>query len=212
MKKLCIGDKLQIQCYKHNGKIHRSWDEAVVLDIKKDYVVFGNNKTRVTEAEGSVWRTNEPAIMYFFKDKWFNIIAQLKKNGVYYYCNIATPFIIEDDTVKYIDYDLDLRIFPNGEYKILDQLEYQYHKRIMDYSDDLDFVVNNALEDLIEFYKAGVCMFNAIENKAYHSIYKDLKKQEINSNFWDALEYNNCVGDRYKMLLFLYKYIRKKRK
>ncbi|MBE6152575.1 MAG: DUF402 domain-containing protein [Firmicutes bacterium] len=183
MKKLCIGDKLQIQCYKHNGKIHRSWDEAVVLDIKKDYVVFGNNKTRVTEAEGSVWRTNEPAIMYFFKDKWFNIIAQLKKNGVYYYCNIATPFIIEDDTVKYIDYDLDLRIFPNGEYKILDQLEYQYHKRIMDYSDDLDFVVNNALEDLIEFYKAGVCMFNAIENKAYHSIYKDLKKQEINSNF-----------------------------
>lgn len=183
MKKLCIGDKLQIQCYKHNGKIHRSWDEAVVLDIKKDYVVFGNNKTRVTEAEGSVWRTNEPAIMYFFKDKWFNIIAQLKKNGVYYYCNIATPFIIEDDTVKYIDYDLDLRIFPNGEYKILDQLEYQYHKRIMDYSDDLDFVVNNALEDLIEFYKAGACMFNAIENKAYHSIYKDLKKQEINSNF-----------------------------
>ena len=44
MKNICIGDKFQIQCYKHNGKIHRSWDEAVVLDIKKDYIVFGNNK------------------------------------------------------------------------------------------------------------------------------------------------------------------------
>ena len=183
MKKLCIGDKLQIQCYKHNGKIHRAWDEAVVLDIKKNYIVFGNNKTKVTEAEGNVWRTNEPAIMYFFKDKWFNIIAQLKKNGIYYYCNIATPFIIEDNTVKYIDYDLDLRIFPNGEYKILDQLEYQYHKRIMNYSNDLDFVLNNALEELIECYKDGSIMFDAKENKKYNQLYEELKKEEINSNF-----------------------------
>jgi len=183
VKKLCIGDRLQIQCYKHNGKIHRAWDEAVVLDIKKDYIVFGNNKTKVTEAEGSVWRTNEPAIMYFFKNKWFNIIAQLKKNGIYYYCNIASPFIIEDNTVKYIDYDLDLRIFPNGEYKILDQLEYQYHKKIMNYSNDLDFVVNNALEELIEFYKDGNTMFDSKINKKYHMVYEELNKDEINSNF-----------------------------
>ena len=40
MKNMCIGDKLQIQCYKHNSKIHRAWDEAVVLDIKKEYIVF----------------------------------------------------------------------------------------------------------------------------------------------------------------------------
>ena len=30
MESIKIGDKLQIQCYKHNGKIHRVWDEAVV--------------------------------------------------------------------------------------------------------------------------------------------------------------------------------------
>ena len=48
MKKLEIGDRLQIQCYKHDGKVHRCWDEAVVLDIKKDYIVFGNEKTLVT--------------------------------------------------------------------------------------------------------------------------------------------------------------------
>ena len=81
MNKMCIGDKRQIQCYKHNGKIHRAWDEAILLDEKKDYMVFGNNKTIVTKAEGITWKTKEPAIMYFFKDKWYNIIAQLKKDG-----------------------------------------------------------------------------------------------------------------------------------
>ena len=36
MKQICIGDRYQIQCYKHNGKIHRAWDEAIVLDVKKE--------------------------------------------------------------------------------------------------------------------------------------------------------------------------------
>lgn len=183
MNKTCIGDKFQIQCYKHNGVIHRSWNEAVLLDEKKDYMVFGNNKTLVIEAEGNTWRTKEPAIMYFFKDKWFNIIAQLKKDGIYYYCNIATPFIIEDNTIKYIDYDLDLRIFPNGEYKILDQLEYKYHKRIMHYSDDLDIVIRGALDELIKEYNNKLPMFNELQNKFYYEQYIKLKEQTLNSNF-----------------------------
>lgn len=45
-----VGDKLEIHCYKHNGKLHRQWDEAVVLDIKDDYIVFGNNKTTVVDS------------------------------------------------------------------------------------------------------------------------------------------------------------------
>ncbi len=179
MKKYKIGDKLQIQCYKHNGNIHRAWDEAVLLDVKKDYMVFGNKKTLVTEAEGNFWKTKEPAIMYFFKDKWFNIISQLKKDGIYYYCNIATPYIIEDDTIKYIDYDLDLRIFPNGDYKILDRMEYKYHKKIMNYSKELDIAIKNGLDELIKLYKSNAVMFNSNFNVNYNKIYNDLTKEKI---------------------------------
>jgi len=171
---------LQIQCYKHNGKIHRAWDEAVLLDIKKDYMVFGNNKTKVTESEGSVWKTKEPAIMYFFRNEWFNIIAQLKKDGIYYYCNIASPFIIEDNTIKYIDYDLDLRIFPSGEYKVLDKMEYKYHKKLMEYSDELDVVINGAMDDLIKKYIEKVPMFNAKNNYEYEKVYNNIKEYEVN--------------------------------
>lgn len=183
MIKKCIGDKFQIQCYKHNGKIHRAWDEAILLEEHKDYMVFGNNKTLVIESEGNTWKTKEPAIMYFFKDKWFNIIAQLKKDGIYYYCNIATPFILEENTIKYIDYDLDLRVFPSGEYKILDQLEYKYHKKIMHYSKELDIVIRHALDELIEEYKNKIPMFNKEKNIAYYEQYKKLKEEAFNSNF-----------------------------
>ena len=178
MDRIKIGDEYQIQCYKHNGKIHRAWDEAVVLDIKNEYIVFGNNKTRVTESEGTTWRTKEPAIMYFFKNHWFNVIAQLKKTGISYYCNIATPYIIEDDTIKYIDYDLDLRIFPNGSYKILDRNEYKYHKKLMGYSDDLDRAIKNGLDELINFYKKDEIIFNEANNLKYREEYLNIKNSK----------------------------------
>lgn len=183
MNKMCIGDRYQIQCYKHNGKIHRSWSEAVVLDIKKDYIVFGNSKTLVINAEGTSWKTKEPAIMYYFKDKWYNVIAQMKKDGIYYYCNIASPFIIEENTIKYIDYDYDLRIFPTGEYKILDKLEYNYHKKLMNYSDDLDKVITNALTNLINEYKNHSIMFDGQLNNQYCKQYLELKQEQEKSNF-----------------------------
>ena len=171
MKKMFLGDLYKIQCYKHDGEIYRSWDEAILLDIQKDYYVFGNNKTTVVEKHGSVWKTKEPAIMYFFKNRWYNIIAQMKKDGIYYYCNIATPSIIEEGTIKYIDYDLDLRIFPKGDYKVLDELEYDYHKRKMKYSDDLDKVIKNGLETLIKDYKDGAIMFDTAKNYKYLDMY-----------------------------------------
>lgn len=167
MKKMFLGDKYKIHCYKHDGNIYRSWDEAVLIDIKKDYLVFGNNQTLVTEQKGPVWRTKEPAIIYFFKNKWFNIIAQMKKDGIYYYCNIASPFVLEEGTIKYIDYDLDLRIFPSGDYKILDELEYEYHKKKMGYSKELDIVVRNGLKDLIKEYNSFGFMFDKRRNYQY---------------------------------------------
>ena len=180
MDNISVGDNLQIQCYKHNKQVHRCWNEAVVLDIKKDYIVCGNKRTLVTEAEGNVWKTKEPAIMYFFKDRWFNIIAQLKSTGVSYYCNIATPYIIEEGTIKYIDYDLDLRIFPTGDYNILVRLEYKYHKKIMNYSNELDKAIKNGLDDLIKFYKSGSNVFNADENIRYNKQYEFLKQKDKN--------------------------------
>lgn len=175
MKKRCLGDKFQIQCYKHNKKIHRAWDEAILLKEEKNYMIFGNDKTTVTESDGNSWKTKEPAIMYFFKNEWFNIIAQLKKDGIYYYCNIATPYILEEGTIKYIDYDLDLRVFPNGEYKVLDKLEYNYHKKVMNYSNDLDKIIRYSMSELISKYNDNFFPFLEEENKRYYEQYLSLK-------------------------------------
>ena len=96
MKQICIGDKYQIQCYKHNGKVHRAWDEAVVLAIEKDYIVFGNDRTQVIESSGNYWRTKEPAVMYFFKNKWFNIGRPLTEHEFYQIIRRINNYLAED--------------------------------------------------------------------------------------------------------------------
>ena len=146
-------DVLKIQCYKHNGDVYRNWDETLVLEVNEDYIVCANNRVKVTEIDGRKWTTKEPAILFFYKEYWFNIIAQFKKNGIYYYCNIATPFVIDDMTIKYIDYDLDLRVFPDGTFRVLDRGEYEYHKSKMKYGKEIDTVVNKELNNLIDIYK-----------------------------------------------------------
>ncbi len=176
-EKLEIGKKYFMHSYKHDGKIHRAWDEAVLLEINDDYLIFGNNKTKVTESDGRSWKTKEPAILYFYYKDWFNIIGQCKKDGVYYYCNIASPFIIEEGTIKYIDYDLDLRVFADESYKVLDKSEYKFHKEKMKYPQEIDKILTEELKVLIRFQKEKIEAFDKENIKKYCEIYKKLKNE-----------------------------------
>lgn len=171
------GDKLAIHCYKHNGKIDRISGEAVVLDVTDDYIVCANNKVKLTENDGSTHRTKEIAILFFYKNEWFNILAQLKKYGLFYYCNIASPYVLDGNIIKYIDYDLDLRIFPDGSFKVLDKNEYKYHKNIMHYSEDIDLIVQDSLNRLIKKKENSEIPFQNEIIEKYYNMYKEMMNE-----------------------------------
>lgn len=176
MRNVEIGKKYIIHSYKHDGTAHRSWDESILLESNKDFLVLANSKARVVDAEGKIWYTTEPAIIYFYKDKWFNVIAQIKEKGLYFYCNIATPTIIEGKYIKYIDYDLDLRVFPDGTHKILDENEYAQHKEQMQYSNDIDIIVHSELDCLIELVKNKQGPFEPGNVEKYYKKYLEIIK------------------------------------
>ena len=114
--------------------------------------------------------------MFFYKNNWFNIIAQLKSFGLFYYCNIASPYLIDEDVIKYIDYDLDLRVFPDGGYRILDKNEYKYHSKIMDYPKEIDAIVKKELNLLINMKKQNIGPFDSELIKFYYDKYQKIVK------------------------------------
>ena len=97
------GDFITIQSYKHDGRLHRTWRDTMVLKTTENAVIGVNDHTLVTEADGRRWVTREPAIVYFHKKYWFNIIAMIRDNGISYYCNLASPYILDQEALKYID-------------------------------------------------------------------------------------------------------------
>lgn len=175
--KLSMGLTVPIHSYKHNQKIHRIWKKAVVLYQDHEMLVTANNRTRVIECDGRSWHTKEPAICYFYNDLWFNIIGMLKKDGVYFYCNLSSPYLYDGEAIKYIDYDLDIKVFPDGSYILLDEKEYQEHCLQMDYPEDIKEIIQQQRHELITRIKDREKPFDLSDVHQYYALYKSLAKK-----------------------------------
>ena len=149
------GSTIEIQSYKHNGQLHRVWEQSLVLKGTDTVVIGANDKTQVTESDGRTWITREPAICYFHSKYWFNIIGMLRNDGIYYYCNISSPFVYDSEALKYIDYDLDVKVYPDMTYEILDIDEYNEHKKVMNYPDVLDNTLPKHIDYLLKWIRQG---------------------------------------------------------
>ena len=101
----------------------------------------------------------------------------IKQDGICYYCNIASPTIIDKSYIKYIDYDLDAKLFPDKSIRVLDEKEYDNHKKSFGYGDDLDTVLHYQIQQIIESMKEKKYPFNDDKINAY---YKDFLERLAN--------------------------------
>ncbi|EGL84071.1 protein of unknown function DUF402 [Caldalkalibacillus thermarum TA2.A1] len=143
------GQEIEIVSFKHDGSVHRVWERSTVLQTGSQSWIVGNDQVLVKEADGREWRTREPAICTFGKGQWFNTIGMLKEDGVYYYCNIGSPYQWKNNRLQYIDYDLDVKVFPDMTYVILDEEEFELHRQELNYPEHIVRKVRQGLEELL---------------------------------------------------------------
>ncbi len=180
-----IGKFIQVQSYKHDGSLHRTWDNAMIVDYCDDFIVIVSSVTKVIEGDGRKWYTREPAVSIFFFKEWYNVIAMLREENVYYYCNIASPSLIDNHIIKYIDYDLDLKLLVNHDIVRLDEKEYEYHRKKYGYSEKLDKVIRYVNEKVFHMMKKNLFPFDDPKIKRYYREYlkiKDLQEKDILSD------------------------------
>ena len=171
------GHWLAIQCYKHDGSLHRCWDRGLILANNDDYVVVATKRAKVVENNGRRWFTKEPAVTIFSKKEWWNVICMLKNDGICYYCNIASPALVDYHMIKYIDYDLDAKMFTDGNIRVLDEKEYQKHKTKYHYSDELDEVLKYQMNEIILRMKNKDFPFEDDRVKKYYDKYLSLTEK-----------------------------------
>lgn len=158
-----------IQAYKHNGELHREWSHSYVLEDNDEYFVAASIRAAVIESDGRKWHTKEPAIFILSKKDWFNVIAMLKEDGVGYYVNIASPTILDKGFLKYIDYDLDVKLYGDGTVKLLDVSEYRKHAEEQNYPDDIKEILKRAVDRVYDAIKEKSFPFIDEKIKDYYS-------------------------------------------
>lgn len=147
---LKIGENVYIESFKHDGSVHRVWSMGYVIDVQEDFYVIVTDHTWVVESDGRRWLTKEPAICFFYKHRWYNVISMIRKGGIYYYVNLASPSVYDGEAIKNIDYDLDVKVFPDDSYEILDENEYAMHAEKMHYPKEIREKVEGELQCLLK--------------------------------------------------------------
>ena len=102
----------------------------------------------------------------------------IKSDGICFYCNIASPSIVGRDYIKYIDYDLDTKLFTNNEIKVLDEKEYAHHKATYKYGDDLDTVLKFTTKMIIQRMKNKEFPFDNEKIQGYYNEYLEMTKRK----------------------------------
>ena len=172
-----VGRWLGIQCFKHDGSLHRCWDRALILENNSDFIITATKRAKVVESNGRSWFTKEPAVTIFSKHEWWNAICMIKHDGICYYCNIASPSIISRESIKYIDYDLDAKLFTNDEIRVLDEKEYAHHRATYGYDDDLDAVLKYTMKTIIRRMKNHEFPFDDEKIKGYFEQFLEMTKR-----------------------------------
>lgn len=167
--------KIDIISYKHSGELHRVWKNAIKIYEDDEKIIVLNTKVEVIDGDGRKWKTREPAICYFYKNLWFNVICMIKNisNDIYYYCNLSSPFIEDLEGIKYIDYDLDVKLFPNGDILVLDRDEYEFNVIDLNYSNEITEIIEKSLTLVLEKIKNNLEPFN---NDIILNLYEKIKK------------------------------------
>lgn len=174
-----IKESIYIQSFKHDKSLHRTWAKGYVIEANEKRIVAITDRSWVIESDGRRWLTREPAICFFYPDRWYNVICMIRKSGIHYYCNLASPSIYDGESLKNIDYDLDIKVNPKWEYTILDEDEYDEHSKEMEYGEILDRVIHKEMNHLIRDIQLQNSPFDHIEIKVLYQKYLSyLKSQE----------------------------------
>ncbi|WP_033161305.1 DUF402 domain-containing protein, partial [[Mycoplasma] collis] len=152
---------LNIQAYKYNGKLYRQWNGAKILDNNKDFfVVYMNNKTKVKEIKNRKWNIKNDTIWFFHKKNFYNIMITIENNKHYIYINLASPFFMESNTIKYIDFDLDVKVYHGKNINIIDKNEFINNIKKMEYPEKLTNLIYHELTSIVDLYYKSESFFD----------------------------------------------------
>lgn len=141
-----------INSKKFDCTIHKSWKAELIIANNSLLKFQGKFENEINHEHLGIIRPGTFSIEYFWLDKWFNVFQFLEPDGTFrnFYCNISMPPTFQNDVLEFIDLDIDVVVWRNFNYEILDVEEFKENSVKYNYP---DIIINKALDGLQELLK-----------------------------------------------------------
>ncbi len=152
-----IGRAIHVVSTKYDGSVHWEFDSFYIAELGSLLITTNFAGQELTTSDGP-WTTPFDTRNHFWSDRWYNIMRcdRPRAGGLeYWYCNVTTPAQYDGETVRYIDLDLDVRVFADGTLEVLDEDEFLEHSARMGYPRDVIEQARRAVDELVALARSG---------------------------------------------------------
>jgi protein associated with RNAse G/E len=120
----------------------------------------------MVETERGPWESPFDTRGHYWPDRWYNVIRLDQPEGGSlngFYCNVATPAEFDGETLRYVDLQLDVRVFAQADgglrYEIWDEDEFEAATERYGYPDEVIRQARAAVEELVRLVEARAFPF-----------------------------------------------------
>jgi hypothetical protein len=117
---------LVIQKLLYDGSRQYRW-EGLEIERHPDHLVFAAVfKTDRRDLGYVVFERGDVFYEYYYFDRWYNVFQIYSVSGDLkgWYCNITRPAQVADGELTFVDLALDLFVYPDHRFLVLDQEEF----------------------------------------------------------------------------------------
>ncbi len=154
---MSIGRRVHVISTKYDGSAHWEFNSRLVL-VRDTLVVTQDFAGQIYHS----WKGphTEPFDVrnHFWTDRWYNVMRCDRPHGgglEYWYCNVTSPAQYDGETVRYIDLDLDVLVFPDGKTKVVDEDEFLDNSARMGYPPDMIEQSRRAVDEIVALARSG---------------------------------------------------------
>ncbi|MBN1484087.1 MAG: DUF402 domain-containing protein [Chloroflexia bacterium] len=121
-----LGSPIQVRPRYADGQPKTGWTARLIYQSPHLLILRGPPKKAVDLDFVQIELSDVFSERYWF-DRWYNIFSLHDEQGQLkgWYANLCTPINFDGATIRYTDLDMDLWAWPDGDYVILDEEEFE---------------------------------------------------------------------------------------
>lgn len=147
------GSKFTINSRKYDGSIRRSWSCELVSHQGDVLDLIGRFDQRVDHPDLGIIEIGTISRERFYLNRWYNDFIFEQPDGCLrnLYINVCMPPRINGGAIDYIDLDIDIIVWPDGQSVVLDVEEFEENTVKYGYPEEIRAKALSTLDEINSF-------------------------------------------------------------